>query len=79
MKAKYDQYIHEYYDESGNVRYSVAWWDENTGQYQRPLDARTRALTGCHTEYTHRIKEFGGYLTKRQALRRARYLFGENE
>ncbi len=78
MKAIYDEYVHEYYDAKGRLRFAVAAWNEGTAQYERPLDKRTRELTGCYAEYTRKIESFGGYPTRRQALRRARYLFGES-
>ncbi len=73
----FDQYIHPFTDDSGETRYAVAEWDEFHGQYVAPLDARTRKLTGCSTEFAKTPKALGGYKTKRQALRRARYLYGD--
>lgn len=78
MKAKYDQYVHEYTDKSGKTRYAVAEWNERQGEYIAPLDKRTRELTGCSAEFSKTPEGLGGYLSKRKALRRARYLFGEN-
>jgi hypothetical protein len=34
-------------------------------------------LTGCSAEFAKTPKGLGGYKTKRQALRRARYLYGD--
>lgn len=78
MKAIYNQYIHKFTDEDGNTRYAVAQYNESTGQYICPTDHRTFQLTGCSAEYASTPAGIGGYLTKRQALRRARYLFGDN-
>ncbi len=78
MKPKFSEFVHEYTDGHGKTRYAVAQWNEDANQYQRPLDKRSRELTGCHTEYAHKLSDLGGYMTRRQALRRARYLFGED-
>lgn len=75
MKAKFDRFVHEFEDSKGNTRYAVAEWIEEANQYQRPLSVQDQELTGCHTEYTGHIEEFGGYLSRTKALRRARYLF----
>lgn len=75
MRAKYDCYVHEFTDSQGRTRYAVGEWDQERAQYYRPLDQRTCKLTGCTGEFTRRVEEWGGYLTKRQALQRARYLF----
>ena len=77
MKAKYTQFVHEFIDKDGNTRYAVAEHNEKTGQYTCPLDARSAKLTGCSAEYAGTPAGIGGYLTKKQALRRARYLFND--
>lgn len=74
----YTQFVHEITDEKGNIRYAVAKWDEKAGQYSRPLDARTKELTGCQWEHCRDLWYWGGYKTRAKALRRARYLFGES-
>lgn len=79
MKTIYDKYVHEYTDEQGRTRYSVGEWSQERAQYSRPLDKRIAELTGCSGEFTKKIEGFPGYFNKRQALRRARYLFGEKE
>ena len=76
-RADYTRYVHEYIDKQGRTRYAVAEWVEEAGQYQAPLDKRTAKLTGAHTEFARRPEGFGGYLSRKKALRRARYLFGE--
>ncbi|MFA6270315.1 MAG: hypothetical protein WC657_03845 [Candidatus Paceibacterota bacterium] len=75
----YTQYVHEFIDDQGVTRYAVGEWIESAGQYQCPLDANSRKLTGCHTECARTPSGLGGYKTKRQALRRARYIFGDNQ
>ncbi|MFA5153078.1 MAG: hypothetical protein WC554_10995 [Clostridia bacterium] len=69
----YTQYIHEFVDERGVQRFAVA--ERVNGQYSCPVDIHTFKLTGCGREFGS-LKYLGGYLTRRQALRRARYLFG---
>lgn len=77
MKAIYDKYVHEFTDERGRTRYAVAEWDAQNGQYICPLDNRTAKLTGCRAEFAKKPDGLGGYLSRREALRRARYLFGD--
>jgi hypothetical protein len=76
-KAKFDRYVWEYVDKHGNTRYAVAEWVESAGQFQRPTSKRTYKLSGCYAEYSGSASMAGGWLTRRQALREARYLFGE--
>jgi hypothetical protein len=68
-KSKYDRYVHE---EDG--KWFVGEWSDKAAQWQRPLDASTRKLTGCFAEFSR--KPFRDGLTRRQALRRARTLYG---
>lgn len=77
MKTKYAQFIHEFIDDQGNTRYAVARWDAENSQYIAPLDVRQQKMTGCFAEYAKTPKGLGGYLSRREALRRARYLFGK--
>jgi hypothetical protein len=78
-RQDFSKYVHEYTNKSGTTLYAVAEWDEVHAQWIRPLDASTRKITGCHSEYSKSLSGIGGYPTRRQALRRARYLFGETE
>lgn len=77
MKNSYTQYVHEFTDRRGITRYAVAEWNEGAGQYQCPLDSRTQKLTGCRAEFSRDLEYLGGYRTRRQALRRARYIFSD--
>lgn len=72
----FTQYIHEFVDDDGKTRYAVGVWNPQSGQFTAPLDARTRKLTGCFAEFSGSAKGLGGYLSRKEALRRARYLFG---
>jgi hypothetical protein len=75
----FSRYVHEYTDNNGHPRFAVAEWDDQNGQYICPLDARSRKVTGCSAEFARKLADLGGYPTKRQALRRARYIFGVDE
>lgn len=75
----FDRYIWEYTDKHGITRYAVAEWNQEHGQFTRPTSARTYKLSGCYAEYSGSVDYFGGWLTRRQALREARYLYGEHK
>jgi hypothetical protein len=79
MAHDFTKYVHEFVDDKGVIRYGVAKWEESTGQFICPLDKRTAKLTGCFAEFARSIKGLGGYTSRAQALRRARYLFGDSE
>jgi len=70
----YTQFVHEYINEKGQQHYVVAQWNPNSGQYTRPLDRTERRLTGCSAEFGP-LSYHQSFPTRRQALRRARYLF----
>jgi len=53
----------------------VCVWVESAGQYQAPLDAEERSLTGCHTEFARNLDGFTGYRLP-DARQRASDLFG---
>lgn len=72
--SRYDQYLHEYWDASGQRRYAVG--EYHNGQYTCPLSVAEVRLTGCHTQFASRPAGLGGYRNRERALRRARYLFG---
>jgi hypothetical protein len=74
-KDIYSKYVHEFIDQTGSTRYAVAEYNGKT--YSRPADRRSIELTGSRVESTASIEMFGGYLSKRKALRRARYLFSD--
>jgi hypothetical protein len=71
----YTKFVHQFEDKTGQTRYAVGEWNQKRGQFTRPLDSRTQKLTGCSEEFTQSLLGFGGYKTRAQALRRARYLF----
>lgn len=79
MREKYDRYVHEFTHKNGTVRFAVAEWVQSANQYQRPTSVRTYNLTGCSREYSGSVAYFGGWLTRRQALREARYLYGKQD
>jgi hypothetical protein len=71
----YTQYVHEFTDAKGVKRFAVALWDHARGQYIVPCTKRQHKLTGCSYEYANKLELLGGDLTRKQALRRARYIF----
>jgi hypothetical protein len=75
----YTQYVHEYVDKNGRTLYAVGQWDESRGEYYRPMDAGERAANGGNVfAYISRdVRNMGAYTSRTQALRRARYLFGQ--
>lgn len=76
----YDQYVHEYKDEKGVTRYAVAAYSEENAQYTCPMTASERRDNpGCFAFFASTPYGFGRFLSRRAALRRARYLFGHNE
>ena len=78
QSISYTQYVHEFTNERGETRYAVAEWDEKSGEYTRPLTHQQAQATGCFAEFCHNLNYFGGYKTRKEALRRARYLFGQD-
>lgn len=72
----YAQYVHEYTGHDGDSRWAVGRWDQRRGQFIRPFDHTEAQATGCFAEYGRRPQAMQSYATRRQALRRARYLFG---
>lgn len=78
-KRDFTQYVHEYADSQGRTRFAVAVWHEEQGEYFRPLDAGERAANGgsVYGMFSRNIADMGAYISRVQALRRARWLFGE--
>lgn len=74
-RVNYAQFVHKFTDKEGNIRFGVGQWNQERAQFTRPLDNRTRQLTGCSAEYFRAVEGLGGYLSREKALRRARYLF----
>ena len=75
-RPDYTQYVHEFTDDNGKTWFAVGEWDQGRGQYTAPLDASTAKLTGCHSQFAKRPQDMDHYPTRKQALSRARYLFG---
>jgi hypothetical protein len=63
--------IHEY-----DGKFYVCHWVESAGQWQRPLDADERRLTGCHTEFSQSINDMPHYDECDNAVDLARRLYG---
>lgn len=71
------EYVHSFQDGKGLERFAVAAWDAGKGQYWAPLDRDARRRTGCFAEYSRTLSGMPHYPSRRQAERRARYLFHE--
>jgi hypothetical protein len=81
-KQDFTQYVHEYKTKNGKTLYAVGVWNQESGQYTCPMDSRTAKLTGCFAYFSRTPSGLGGgagYKTKKEALRRARYLFAPDE
>jgi hypothetical protein len=77
-RKNYTQYVHEYIDDNLRKRYAVGQWDQERAQYTAPLDTTTARLTGCSARFARRPQGMETYSDRTRALRRARYLFGDN-
>jgi len=75
-RNSYTKFVHEYENKNGNIRYAVGEWDQKRGQYHADLDASTAKLTGYSGQFARRPGGMDNYATKKQALSRARHLFG---
>ena len=73
--ADYAQYVHEFENDRGQTRFAVAEWDAERGQYIRPFDHRESERTGCSAEFARKPGGVQNFASRKQALRRARYLF----
>jgi hypothetical protein len=77
-KRDFTQYVHEWTrGRDGKRMFAVARWDQERAQFIRPLDATQASLTGCFAEFGRIPGHMQSYPSRRQALRRARYLFYE--
>jgi len=74
--GKYEGYVHALATEAG-TRYVVAKWNLQRNQYEVPMTAEERRLTGAYAYYGP-LSYLPCYATRRQALRRARLLFGNS-
>ena len=73
----FTQYVHEFEGRTGKTRFAVAQWSDKNAQYWRPFDCGEAELTGCSGEFARPASAMQSYPTRKQALRRARYLFYE--
>lgn len=74
----FTQYVHEYTGENGETLYTVAEWDHDKAQFTRPMDSTEHKLTGCFLIFSRTAKGMSGtFRDRKRALRRARYLFGD--
>lgn len=77
MRPIYNSYIHEYTDKQGRKRFAVAEWDERNRRFVVRLDRRDAEIIGYTVFFADRVEDVGGYLDRRKALRRARYVYGQ--
>jgi len=75
----YSEFVHEYTDRDGKTRYVVA--QHINGQYIAPMNERGDRLTGASYLVGRRAADVAGSITytyarRRDAIRRARYLYG---
>lgn len=74
--VNYAQYVHAFKDKSGKVRFAVGIKLKD-GAYASPTGYTERQTTGIPWRIFKSVDEMGGWLSKRSALRRAQYLFGQ--
>lgn len=43
--------VHAFKNRKNETRYAVGLYNEQAGQYEAPLDAEQRRLTGCSAEF----------------------------
>lgn len=77
----YNDLIHQFTDtETGKTWYCVASWNARAAKLERPLDSRESRLSGCWGMSANRnaagMEYLGAFPTRRQALHRARTLYG---
>ena len=76
--SPFAQFVHEFVTRSGATRFAVAEWVERAAQYQWPLPAEVRRVSGCSGGFS---RYPGGsdwrYATRAAAMRAARRLYGE--
>lgn len=75
-RPDYTQYVHEFTNKADKTRFAVGRWDEGHAEYIRPFDKEEYRLTGCSAEFCRTASGMQSYPTRKQALARARYLFG---
>ena len=84
-KSKCDQkdnfdcnyFVHEFLDDNGRIRYTVADLEPVTGEYFCPTLPILYHLTGVPAIYLTYLQDLGSYPTRRQALWKARELYGQ--
>ncbi len=76
-RRSFTQYVHEFKNAKGQIRYAVGDWSPTKGQYIRPFDNSEAELTGYTAEFARLPEGIQHYASRKRALRRARYLFYE--
>ena len=76
--SDYAAYVHECKREHAGGRWFVAAWSDAHAQYTIPLSAQERRLNPTGTAWYSRTCEgMPHYATRAQALRHARYVYGD--
>lgn len=76
-KQDFTQYVHEWTASDGSPRFAVGEWLPQRAEFHRVFDLTEYRLTGCSAEFSKRPSGLQSFTTRRQALRRARYLYDE--
>ena len=76
-RPDYSQYVHEYVNILGSTRYAVGKWNPRDDSYSRPYDAREPHGRLGRIMICTFLTSLDSYPTRRQALRRARTLWGK--
>lgn len=79
MRQSFTKYVHEYEAQDSSPRFAVGEWMPRRAQYLRMFDATEHQLTGCFAEFSKTPSGLQSFRTRRQALRRARYLYEYKE
>jgi len=72
----YSQYVHSYRQSDGSVRYVVACYVQEKGIYRVPIRPGGRRNDYLEEKSLDVVIPYYSYPTRRQALRRARYIYG---
>ena len=74
-KYDYNDYIHAFTNDNGEVRFAVCVWDEKSGEYYLPMNDEERRLTGCSAYFAKTLEGIGGYKTRVKARYEAKKRF----
>lgn len=78
-KRNFKQFVHSFVDARGVTRWAVGDWDDTTQMWTCPLTEKEQTRYGEKTLQVTYLDSLGGTTSRTQALRRARYLYGDRE